>query len=297
MAVRIVSAIIGVGLFLAACFAGLLPFTFAVIVIASIAGAEFVRAEIAAPPPTTVPMWAQPIARIMRHINPFIVSLGLFLPPMALQISLHGRVEVCRAFIVFASIGVLFGLGLVAKAWSTGELLGWFRAFYGKVGFWYVGPLFSSFVLIRGLPGRIRVGNFAEADRGAWLILFVAVCVWSTDSVAYFAGRALGKHKLCPKLSPKKTLEGFIGGLVGAIVAGALFGHWIGLPVGHGAVVGAIAGLVGPMGDLFESGLKREINIKDFGSVMPGHGGALDRFDSLMFVAPLAYLYLVLVIR
>ena len=123
-------------------------------------------------------------------------------------------------------------------------------------------------------------------------MLFVAVCVWSVDTFAYFFGRWFGKNKLAPQLSPGKTIEGSIGGLIGAILVGGAFGHWIHLPLMHGLAVGALAGVMGQVGDLFESALKREMGIKDFGRVLPGHGGALDRFDSLLFVAPLAYLYL-----
>ena len=123
-------------------------------------------------------------------------------------------------------------------------------------------------------------------------MLFVAVCVWATDTFAYFVGRGCGKHKLSPILSPAKTVEGAIGGLLGAVGVGIIFGLWIHLPIFRAVGVGLIAGIVGQIGDLFESALKRELGIKDFGSVMPGHGGALDRFDSLLFVAPFAYLFL-----
>jgi len=87
-------------------------------------------------------------------------------------------------------------------------------------------------------------------------------------------------------------VEGAVGGLLGAILAGGVFGPWIHLPLQQGLAVGAIAGVMGQIGDLFESALKREIGVKDFGRIMPGHGGVLDRFDSLLFAAPLAYLYL-----
>jgi phosphatidate cytidylyltransferase len=223
--------------------------------------------------------------------------MGVALVPMAYAIGLRSDMQTAKMYISLIVLAVLSGLVLVARAWSSGRMLGWFRAFYGKAGFWYVGGAFSSFVLLRALPGRIRVGPYAAADRGAWIMLCVAVCVWSTDTFAFFTGMAIGKHKLAPKLSPGKTFEGFVGGLAGAIFAGAAFGHWIGLAWANGAVIGAIAGLIGPLGDLFESGLKRELGIKDFGNLMPGHGGILDRFDSLMFVAPVAYLYLVVAQR
>ncbi len=294
MLTRIISGILGIGLFLAVCFAGAVPFTLAVALIASVAAAEFARGEMLAPPVADVPVWAAGWAKLFRLANPVFTCMSVMLVPMAFGVARRSEPRITDTFIALITVAVVSGLVLVAKAWTTGRILGWFRAFYGKVGFWYIGGTFSSFVLLRALPGRIRVGGMAEADRGAWIMLCVAVCVWATDTFAFFTGRAIGKHKLAPKLSPGKTIEGFIGGCAGAVIAGALFGRWIGLAWGNGAVIGAIAGLVGPMGDLFESGLKRELGLKDFGNLMPGHGGVLDRFDSLMFAAPLAYLFLML---
>jgi phosphatidate cytidylyltransferase len=250
-----------------------------------------------APPVTNLPEWAGVWAKLYRIANPLFTCMGVALVPLAYAIARRADQKSAEIFILVIALAVLSGLALVAHAWKSGRILGWFHAFYGKVGFWWVGATFSSFILLRALPGRIRVGGFAEADRGAWIMLSVAVCVWSTDTFAFFTGRAVGKHKLAPKLSPGKTVEGFIGGLLGGVIAGALFGRWIGLSLESGAVIGAIAGLIGPLGDLFESGLKRELGIKDFGNLMPGHGGMLDRFDSLMFVAPIAYLYLAFIAR
>ena len=120
-------------------------------------------------------------------------------------------------------------------------------------------------------------------------MLHIAVCVWATDTFAYLVGKAIGKHKLAPSLSPGKTWEGSFGGLIGAILAGMAFSAWIHQPLALGISLGVLAGTVGQIGDLFESALKRERGIKDFGKLLPGHGGVLDRFDSLLFVAPLAY--------
>src|SRR5207237_7126291 len=117
-------------------------------------------------------------------------------------------------------------------------------------------------------------------------------CVWATDSFAYFAGRAFGRHKLAAAVSPGKTVEGALGGLAAALIVGAAGGQLLfvahsGLsPVAFGLLVGGIAGVLGQVGDLFDSALKREIGIKDFGGILPGHGGVLDRFDSMLFVAP-----------
>lgn len=189
------------------------------------------------------------------------------------------------------AVVLVFAL-MVLRALRTGRALGKLQAVYGLVALLYIGGLLQTFVLLRAVPGDITVAGIGHGEHGAWLMLFVAVCVWATDTFAYFVGRFLGRHKLAPQLSPGKTIEGSIGGLLGAILVGAGFGYWIHLPPLHGIAVGALAGVMGQVGDLFESALKRELGIKDFGRVLPGHGGALDRFDSLLFVAPLAYLYL-----
>src|SRR5207247_5829688 len=125
----------------------------------------------------------------------------------------------------------------VPYAARTGRALGSMRAGYGLVAMVYIGALFSSFVLVRALPGRIVMAPFPEADRGAWLMLLVAVCVWATDTFAYLVGRSVGKHKLAPTLSPGKTIEGALGGFVGALIAGATFAAWIHLSPLHGLAI------------------------------------------------------------
>lgn len=296
MITRIISAILGIGLFLALCFWGTLPFAVAVTVLTAAAIHEFVGGQRSVPLPQDVPTVWQPFARVFEPINAALAMISLALVPAIYVASVS---DIRSQLTIWAAVllaWVIFGIGIVLASWNTGRGLGWMRAFYGKIGFWYLGGLFSCFLLLRSVAGRVRVGSFPEADRGAWIMLFVAVCIWSTDTFAYFTGRAIGKHKLAPKLSPGKTIEGALGGLIGAVVAGGLFGRWIHLPPIAGIGVGIIAGIFGPLGDLFESALKRELGLKDFGKLMPGHGGALDRFDSLLFAAPAAYLFLRLVV-
>jgi len=134
-------------------------------------------------------------------------------------------------------------------------------------------------------------------DQSGWVVL-ACVLSWFNDTGAYFAGRFLGKHKLFPRISPKKTWEGFAGGMV-ASVAGAflvryLFHMEAMLHVGDCLALGVIAGILGPIGDLAESMLKRSSGVKDSGHILPGHGGMLDRIDALMFNGPmlLGYYYL-----
>jgi phosphatidate cytidylyltransferase len=161
------------------------------------------------------------------------------------------------------------------------------------------GLLLALYISLFGGMGWLRAddrqalhGLFPHMERGAAAVLLTVFSVWATDSFAYFVGRAVGKSKLAPKLSPGKTIEGAAGGLAAALCFGALFGWMFLGDAALGLVVGGIAGIFGQVGDLFESALKRELGIKDFGGIMPGHGGVLDRFDSLLFVAPIVALLL-----
>lgn len=126
----------------------------------------------------------------------------------------------------------------------------------------------------------------------AWLPFIAWVC----DTCAYFFGRAFGKHKLVPKLSPKKTIEGAIGGIFGSVVVGLIFAHILRMTVIDStrlyvimAVIAFVSSIIAQVGDLLASGIKRDHDIKDYGNVIPGHGGIMDRFDSVIFVIPCIY--------
>jgi phosphatidate cytidylyltransferase len=128
-----------------------------------------------------------------------------------------------------------------------------------------------------------------------WLVFLTA---FGTDIAAYFSGRALGKHKLCPDISPKKTIEGAVGGALGSVVVCGVFGYFA-LPglLPHCLIIGALGSAAAQLGDLTASIFKRKLGIKDYGNLIPGHGGVLDRFDSLLFTAPFVYYYTVLIIQ
>ena len=141
---------------------------------------------------------------------------------------------------------------------------------------------------------------------GVFYLLLIFGSAWWSDSGAFFVGTFFGKHKLCPQVSPKKTVEGLVGGLVAATVCNVLvalafqaFCNWV-VPWGYirnavtvnlpvVALVSPLAALLGVLGDLSASIIKRQCGIKDFGNLMPGHGGAMDRFDSVLFISPLFY--------
>jgi phosphatidate cytidylyltransferase len=145
---------------------------------------------------------------------------------------------------------------------------------------------------------RLEGGSITDMD-AFWLTLTVVVIIWATDTFAYAAGRTLGHHPLAPKVSPKKTWEGAIGGVLGAILLGAAFKLTVldFLAWHHVLATAAICGTIGQLGDLAESRMKRSVNVKDSGRILPGHGGLLDRFDAFLLAVPAAYLYLSYVAR
>jgi phosphatidate cytidylyltransferase len=131
-------------------------------------------------------------------------------------------------------------------------------------------------------------------DDGAFLVLALYGMVIVSDSAAFFVGRRWGKRKLSPQVSPKKSWEGYIGGIGGALVFGAITGLFRPdtLPVIHGAMIGLLIGILGTLGDLFESAIKRQVGAKDSSNLIPGHGGMLDRIDSVLVAATIGYYYL-----
>lgn len=129
------------------------------------------------------------------------------------------------------------------------------------------------------------------------LIWLIVITAFGTDIMAYFTGFAFGKHKLCPKISPKKTIEGSIGGILGSVILSGLFGYFFTPDIlVHCIIIGVLGGIVSQFGDLTASIFKRKMGIKDYGNLIPGHGGILDRFDSVLFTGPMVYYYIVLVI-
>jgi phosphatidate cytidylyltransferase len=160
-------------------------------------------------------------------------------------------------------------------------------------GAFYLAWLLSHFILLRALDIPLRDSIFKNLGMqpGVAWIYYICAITWIQDSAAYFVGRSFGRHKLAPILSPKKTWEGAIGGMIGAIVTGVVCISLLGLPISllQGALLGLVGGFAGPLGDLSESLIKRQVGLKDAGNLIPGHGGILDRADSLLFTGPILY--------
>tara|TARA_B110000091_G_scaffold137798_1_gene147327 strand:+ start:113 stop:907 length:795 start_codon:yes stop_codon:yes gene_type:complete len=134
---------------------------------------------------------------------------------------------------------------------------------------------------------------FQGEQYNPYTILSILILIWVNDSFAFIVGKNFGKRKLFVSISPKKTVEGFLGGLVFSIVSGYIISTYVTYySLINWILIAVIVSVIGTIGDLIESKFKRQANVKDSGTIMPGHGGILDRFDSLLFVAPFVYLYI-----
>lgn len=227
-----------------------------------------------------------PFAVVGQHEFQNFAEQKGFRPGRKLCISMTILLLGCSVFypveivnqLMLAGMLVTFTIMLLRPEKRVSSLVDTALATLGVV---YVGWFFSFLLQLRKLPD------------GAALITLLLVGSAFTDMGGYFVGRKYGRTKLYPRVSPKKTVEGAIGGLFTSIGACCFVGFLTGLSYQHCAAAGVIIAIAGSFGDLFESSLKRDVGVKDSGTAIPGHGGALDRFDSLAFAAPIFYLYAV----
>lgn len=152
-------------------------------------------------------------------------------------------------------------------------------------GIMYVAVMLSFIFLTRNLEG------------GRFIVWLIFLCSWGCDTCAYCVGMLIGKHKMAPVLSPKKSIEGAVGGVVGAALLGAIYAAATHGPVIEYAIICGCGSLISMVGDLAASAIKRNRSIKDYGTLIPGHGGILDRFDSVIFTAPVIYYLAKILIR
>ncbi len=176
-------------------------------------------------------------------------------------------------------IGIMFVYVFTYPAWHADQVM---TAFFGIV---YLAVCLSFIYQTRILPD----GQFS-----VWLIF---TCSWGCDTMAYVTGRLFGKHKMAPVLSPKKSIEGAVGGVIGAALIGGIYAAIAGRYMQSSsnqiliyALISAVGALISMVGDLAASAIKRNHNIKDYGKLIPGHGGILDRFDSVIITAPIIYM-------
>ncbi len=142
-----------------------------------------------------------------------------------------------------------------------------------------------------------------QLENGIYLVWMIFINSWISDTCAYLVGVMIGKHKLAPVLSPKKSIEGSVGGIVGSALVGALFGYFMDVTLETQQlvlilpIVGGVGSVISQVGDLAASAVKRNFEIKDYGKLIPGHGGIMDRFDSVIFTAPITYFLIMILLE
>lgn len=256
---RIITGVIAAALFIPFVIYGGWPFTVVVYALAAVAMYEILR---------------------MKHLSIFSVpgiigTLSLFaiLMPVSLEEQILEWTSYSKFELLFIAVILLLVYSVIVKNQFTFDDVA-----FVVLGALYIGIGFYYFIETRGA--------------GLQYVVFALLIVWTTDSGAYFTGRKLGKNKLWPEISPNKTVEGFIGGILIAVIF-AIGMHLI-TPFETSwailIIVTIVSSIFGQMGDLVESAIKRHYDVKDSGAILPGHGGILDRFDSLLFVLPLLHL-------
>jgi phosphatidate cytidylyltransferase len=222
---------------------------------------EFYRMAL---PDRTVESWLAAICGTLLIFTPFLGSERLALA------------VICGLFMAFAML-FLFRIRDLANAAQ--------EVAYATLAFIYIPILLMHLVMLRQTTYGVQ-----------WLVVIMLI-VMTNDSAAYYSGSAFGKHRLYPLVSPKKSIEGAIGGLIGSICGTLLakFTFFPQLSLADALITAVVIGIFGQTGDLFESLLKRSFGVKDSGSIIPGHGGVLDRMDSIIFAAPAMYYYVIYV--
>lgn len=219
-----------------------------------------------------------------REIHPSKVVINLFAPAFYI----FALLQLQRHFEILVTMGIIFSFGwllLRKKRASISDIGGTIMMFF------YLGFLPAHFILLRQLG--VSPGEPFWQEEGLRYLFLVLFIVSASDVFAYYGGKRFGKNLLSPEISPKKTLEGALSGVVMATVVALIFGWLSHIPLIHAGIMGVLIAIVAQVGDLSESLIKRDAGFKDSGNLIPGHGGILDRTDSYIFAAAVAYYYIV----
>ncbi len=231
---------------------------------------------------------------------------GVWWAALTGAVALLGWREYARLFALTpTALGVVItggGLVFLASAWGAPQVS------WGVLMAWVVVIAVAGALLLRSpaVQSPVRITTAAVfgpfylgmpmAMLARWRIEYVWVSVvafllliWANDTAAYFAGSAFGRHKLAPRISPGKSWEGAVAGAAAGAAVGAIAAGWLGLGAATAALFGLLVTIASQMGDLFESAMKRRAGVKDSGTLLPGHGGVLDRFDGIFFAGPIGY--------
>ncbi len=259
---RIITAIVAIALFLPILIYGDIPFLILIYAMASIGLYELIK------------MKKMPLMTISSLLS-FLLVWILLLPDR--YSSFFEMIQYDKMDIVIIIAFLLLVITVISKNAFTFD-----DAAFLMLSSLYIGVAFYYFFGTR------------DGENGLLTILFVLITIWVTDSGAYFVGRSLGKRKLWPEISPNKTVEGFLGGVGSAIVVAILFYFFSNLDynISKLIVMALLISVFGQLGDLVQSAYKRHYGVKDSGNILPGHGGILDRFDSLIFILPILHFFI-----
>jgi phosphatidate cytidylyltransferase len=234
-----------------------------------------------------------------------VILSGYYLLGLALLLTvlgLHEYYTLLRPYRPNLLVGFVAGVATIVGAfyWGpTGLLVGlaalmvltFFWSLGGELGAHLVGRMaLTGFGIVWVAMGFAYVLLLRELKHGMALTILLLGCTIVNDTFAYFVGRAVGSHKMAPRISPSKSVEGAVGGIIGSVLAAVLvkiYSPW--LDWGPALLFGLVLGFVGQWGDLFESAVKRDFRVKDSGKILPGHGGILDRFDAVLFAGFFMY--------
>lgn len=264
---RVLVALVGIPLIVALCLIGKTPFLIFVLLLGLLAFYEF--------------------SGMMKHKNSYTNRIIGSISVLLLILNEYSNFIDYHIFFLLIILALLLSELFRNKSSAINNL--------GStlLGIFYIGFFAASILNLREFYNT----SAFTYSQGGYLILAILVSIWLCDSAAYFIGSAYGLHKLMPRVSPKKSWEGAIAGfifaVIGMIAAKSLVLDF--LTTANAIVIGIIVGLFGQIGDLVESLIKRDANVKDSSAIIPGHGGIFDRFDSLLFTAPIVYLYLRLI--
>lgn len=253
---RIITGVIAAACFIPFVVYGNMPFTILVYVMAAVGMFEILRMK-------NISIFSLP--GLIGTLTLFAILMPDSIEAKVIDLTTYSKIE----WIMIAAILLLVYSVIVKNSFTFDDVaFVLLSAVYVGVGFYYL---------------------IETRDAGLKYIIFALLVVWTTDSGAYFTGRKLGKNKLWPEISPNKTVEGFVGGIVIAVIFACMMQliypfdkSWLTL-----IMITIVSSIFGQLGDLAESAIKRHFNVKDSGNILPGHGGILDRFDSLIFVLPL----------
>jgi phosphatidate cytidylyltransferase len=307
LAPRVIVAIIAIPFILIACYQGGLLFVAFVLGIGILSLLEFftMAKEKGANPQTALAV----VGLSALHLSFFHEQIQDFILPFFID---SGGISLLMKLQLFLTVLFLFLTLVMLAELFRNKGSAFLNAGFTIFGVMYIGIFLAAFTGIRELygaefPYHLAIQFFPDGSMlsdetirsttytwGGLTVISILASLWMCDTFAYFGGLSMGKHKLFPRVSPNKSWEGAVWGFIGAVATMLVFQYYA-LPylkLHQAIVIGVIIGVFGQIGDLIESLLKRDAGVKDSSGLIPGHGGVFDRFDSLIFVSPMLYLYI-----